>query len=278
MSKNFSIKLSKDFLNSIIIDLEENIDEPKYNIELMTLNYNSTNNINLILKKGIEKIYLNVPENDLKIGKISILNIDLKFKLFFREFEIKETIGTKKNKLSFAKASENKDNKYISKKRNADNNYEYIYKTEEEIPFEIDIKEIKGNNIRFCLHKLINNNIMTIHDMSEDIKDNYQFQSISLNDLDSLKTQIFSKINRIKDEFSKTSLKNINFQIIEDEYNNDIIYYNLLNLEFEEKHLLAFIDYSYKYLCHNMSNVIEQILNNFASEIKDKYEFIKSKI
>ena len=272
-STNFKINLSKDFVNPIIIDLDGNLDQKRYNIESTTLAYNSKIMKELIIQKGQNEIIIGFPENNLKIGQILILNSDLNFKLFFREIIIKENFKIVSNKIL-----PNKENKLLPQKRIAESNYEFFYNKKKEIQFNIDLNEIRGNNIRFCLHQFNNNSIMTIHDMSEDAK-SYEIKFTTKQQLELLEKNIFLNINKIKENVKKSNsnnIKNINFQIIADKFNSDIIYYNLQNLNFEERHLLAFIDYSYKFICDYIKNVIEKIIKNLESKIDKYFYFIKS--
>lgn len=96
------IQLCEDFVNEIIFDLDESRNN-KYNVELLTLNYHNEDS-NILLHKGKEIITLDFPENDLRIGKILILNTDLNFKITLKDMISKKIKSTS----DFANLKKNK--------------------------------------------------------------------------------------------------------------------------------------------------------------------------
>ena len=283
--KSFKLKLNKDFINQIVIELSQikSNNNNAFQIELRTYDNNKEEKMNLIILKGKEEIKLNLVHNDLNIGKIMILNSDLNFNLFLRDFiskEIKleetekyeeednilEKLEDEANKKK-VKSKEEKSNDVIDligKKVKRVNKSKEIENTEE-IIFKIDLNKIKGDKILFCLHKLRNRNIMTIHNLiEEENKDYLNIEYPTLEELMKLEKDIINKINVIKNNVkSSKNLKNIDYTIIESNYNKNIILYKLQNLEFGEKHFLAFVNYCYKYISSFIKNIIGKIFKNY---------------
>ena len=273
-TKHFKILLSEDFENQIVLDLDESKNN-KFNIELMTLCYYNNIDSNIILQKGEEKITLMFPQNDLRIGKINILNIDLNFKLFLKELAFKPIKNWSKfNYSSKDKIIYNKDINFnlLGKKTKNMSQFEERIR---EIPFEIDNNDIYGKELRFCFHVFENNHIMTIHNL-EEIKENIDIEITSKEELEKLENKISEKIMMLKQQVKDLELDKINFEIIEDKYNDNIILYKCQNKEFEEKHFWAFIQYCYKYICFFIRNVIEKMIKNFRKEFDNYVDFGKN--
>lgn len=267
--KQYKIQLYEDYLNQIIFDLDKT-KKKKYNIDLITMDYYNNLESEILLKKGKETVTLNFPENDLRIGKIIILNTDLDFKLYIKRIIPKPIKHT--SKIYISNNLYTNDNKIIGKKTK--NNFEY-YEKLKEIPFEIDINNIYGEELRFCLHVFEENNILTIHNMKEKTV-NIDIEFVKEEELEELERNIKSKINKLIEQVKNLKLNNINFKIIEDDnYNDDIILYRIQSKEFEKKHFLAFIKYCYKYLCNFSKNIIEKMLKDYKNEFDLYLDFGK---
>lgn len=285
--KSFKLKLSKDFINQIVIELNQNKNNNIFQIELRTYDYNKEKKMNLIIQKGKEEIKLNIVHNDLNIGKIMILNSDLNFNLFLtdlinqevklevtdeyqeEENNILEKFEDETNKKQKIKSKEEKSNKAINligKKVKRVNTIKEIGKAKE-ISFKINLNKINGDELIFCLHKLERRNIMTIHNLfEEDIKDYLNAEYTTLEELMELEKDIIKKINIIKQNVKNSkNLKLIDYTIIENNYNNNIILYKLQNLEFGEKHFFAFVNYCYKYISSFIKDIIGKIFKNYES-------------
>ena len=284
--KYFKLKLSKDFISQIVIELNPKIKDNKYQIELRTKDYNKENKKILIMKKEKEKeeeeIKLNIVHNDLNLGKIMILNSDLNFKLFLVDLinqEIKSEVNKYEKINDNSEKLEDKTNKNlkIKNKEEKSNDYEYllgkkvkkenkeIEKTKE-IKFKINQDIIKGDEILFCLHILKREKIiMTIHNLLEKETEDYlDIEYTTFEDLKKLEEEIISKIKTIKNEVKNSrDLKHIDYTVINSKYNDNIVSYKLQNLEFDEKHFLAFINYCYKYISSFIKDIIEKIFKNY---------------
>jgi len=295
--KSFKLKLSKDFINQIVIELSQtkSNNNNAFQIELRTYDYNKEKKMNLIIQKGKEEIKLNLVHNDLNIGKIIILNSDLNFNLFLRDFinkEIKleetdkyeeeanilEKLKDETNQKK-VKSKEEKSNDVINligKKVKRLNKSKEIEKTKE-IRFKIDSNKIKGDEIIFCLHKLEKRNIMTIHNLfEEEIKDYLNIEYSTSENLMELEKCIINKINIIKNNVKNSkNLIKIDYTIIESNYNNNIVLYKLQNLEFGENHFLAFVNYCYKYISCFIKDVIGKIFKNYESSFIQYEQFGK---
>ena len=266
-TKHFTIELSEDFLNQIVLDLDKSTNN-KFNIELFTLNYNIYKDTDILLQKGSEKITLKIPENNLGIGKINILNSDLNFKLYIKEIILETSITNENENIS----SKDTIFKFLGKKNI---NMRQYYEQNKEILFEIDNKDIYGKVLRFCLHILEDDHIITVHNMEEKIG-KIDIEIVSKEDLENLENKIISKISELKEEVKCSELNKINFEIIDDKYNENIILYRFQNKEFEEKHFLAFIHYCYKYLCHFIKNIIKKLLKTYSKEFGKYVDFGKN--
>ena len=275
-TKHFEVKLSKDFLNQIIIDLTTNTSKKQYNIELMTLDYNLIYTINI--QKNKELIELSPEHNNLRIGKIDILNTDLDFKLFLVNYNISEISNIKEkniqkkshNSTKNMTSSNESNTNFLCRKRYLENNYEFNVESIKEIIFDIDLNKVIGNNIRFCLHIFENNYILTIHDMNENNSSNYYYIEVEFateEEIKKLREEILEKINNIKNEIKEKDTKSINFKILDYKYNDNIQIYNIHNYEFTEKHYLSFINYCYKYISSSIKDIIQKIIKKFGKEI-----------
>ena len=285
--KSFKLKLSKDFINQIVIELNQKINNNIFQIELRTYDYNIEKKMNIIIRKEKEEIKLNLVHNDLNIGKIMILNSDLNFNLFLSdlinqdvkleetdEYEeeqnnILEKFHEETNKKQTIKSKEERSNKginLIGKKVKRVNKIKEIEKAKE-ISFKINLNKIKGDELIFCLHKLERRNIMTIHNLfEEEIKDYLNVEYTTLEELMELEKYIIKKINIIKQCVkNSTNLKLIDYTIIKNNYNDNIILYKLQNLEFGEKHFYAFVNYCYKYISSFIKDIIGKIFKNYES-------------
>ena len=296
--KSFKLKLSKDFINQIVLELNQKEKDNAFQIELRSYDYNKEKKMNLIIQKEKEEIKLDLVHNDLNIGKIMILNSDLNFNLFLSDFtnqeiksEVTDTYEEESNKLKNfedeankklkIKSKEEKSNDIINiigKKRIRENKEKKIEKTKE-IRFKIDLSKIKGDEIVFCLHKLQKKNIMTIHNLiEEEIKDYLNIEYITSEELTKMEKDIINKIEKIKANVKNSkNLNNIDYTIIESNFNNNIILYKLQNLKFDENHFYAFINYCYKYICSFIKDIIGKILENYELYFI-KYEKIGKEI
>ena len=209
----YRIQLCEDFENKIIFDLVKSKNK-RYNVELLTENYHSIDiDSDITLQKGKETISLFLPENELGIGKIIILNTDLNFKISLKDIISKKIKRNSDftNLKNIKKLSDEEMNFNLLRKKTKNKvNFFISYR---DIPFDINTKDIEGKELRFCLHIFKSNYILTIHNMEEK-DENIDIEDINIDELEKLEKIIFDKINILKNEVKTLKLNTSFYKLL----------------------------------------------------------------
>jgi len=276
----FTVKLFHNSINEIIIELQENKSK-KFNIDLR-LESEASFYPNIIIKNNQNNFYkCKTFYNNLNISRIVLLNISLDFKIYLddRKISTKKTKNTIEKKLKEEKKSKKvkqkeknemiNDFSLLGKKRKRA--FKRISNQEKnEVKFEIDnVNSLKSNNLLFCLHFFILNEMtLTISEMDEIINNNNKI--ITNEQLQNLYLEINNKIDILLKNLEEVDLnafkENLLTLLKGYRYNLDDITNN--NFETPNNEYLISMEYFYKFIICNIRNSIKEIIERFLCYYK----------
>ena len=297
---HFKIKLIENYINEILIDLNEDDNSKKYNIDLRIDNESMISPYIIIRKNDNNTYECKTYYNNLNISRIIILNTTLYFHIYLKDKkdkkEDKKDKIIKKLKKDLEKfKNSNKNKEYKKKKDNkieeTNNDFSLLAKkrklksvkkdntNEYELKFLLDnTNTIESNNLLFCIHFWdFNNMTMTISDINQEINNNNNNNKIKTNEqLKELNLEISEKIKTLLILLEKVNLKDFRYQLLDIlknyEYNSDIFMNKKNNEIIENNEYNLYIEYFYLFIICNARNTIEKIIESFYSYYKNPTE------
>ena len=298
--KEFKVILHNDTINNILINLNPDYKNKISDIEILIEDSSSLNSDLMIKYKG-KKACFEINYNDLKIGRVLILNSELNFQLYvmdkcyLKNIEIeeqnniisnllnqlkKDNIDISKYKINieqFEKTSEKKIKSFIGKKREKEEKIIIsTNKTEnnglKEIKFQVKESNI-GNKMLICIYNYDINKTITLHNMTKiniidfNIIKNSNYDKNELNSyLNTSSNTINNLINKIK-QSSIYDLSNIS--IVFEESDKNICKYS--NCDIDDKIYLMFLKDCFEDIYCSIMRINYNIIENVIKPQKEKF-------
>ena len=241
---SYEINLEKDYINEISIFMNDN-NSNLYNIDFLIQNESSNPpEIKIKYKEEIHKY--STMFNDLNIGKIILLDVDLNLlKISFVKNKNKNDINYEKYKLL-------QNKRYLDKKETIKDKI---------INFEINQEELHSKNLLFCLYYFdYEKYTLTIHNSSETIIKNKTKKEIKETDIVLFDKMIIEKIGYLEKILIKENndLNNFKSFLLE-----KIPEFDYEKPSSEEDNYLLMIDYFKKYIINSIRTIIKDIIERF---------------
>ena len=254
-SNYYQVKLKRNFFNEISLIINEDDDNAQlFDLDFMIHN-ESPNQPKLIIEYKNESYTYSTFFNDLNIGKIVLLGVDLKYlKISFFHNDNKESndLNYEKYKLLGIKRSDKKE-----------------IKSKNIIDFKINYEELITNKLLFCLHFFNNKRyILTIHE-NIDEKQEKENKNIIQSDLDILDNEIGQKINHL---LNIINADNYDLKAFKKVIKEKLGEYNYKNPSFDEDNYFVMLEYYKKYIacitCKTLIKMIDGFLGYYTKPSK----------
>ena len=265
-SNFYQVKLKKNFFNEISLIINEDDDNAQlFDLDFMIQN-ESPNQIKLIMEYKNESYTYSTFFNDLNIGKIVLLGVDLKYlKISF----IHNDANKEKNDLNYEKY------KLLGKKRSDKKET----KSKNIIDFKIDYENLITNKLLFCLHFFNDKRyILTIHENIDKIQEKVN-KNIIHSDLEILDNEIEQKINHLLNLINDD---NCDLETFKGVVKEKLAQYNYKNPSFEEDNYFVMLEYFKKYIacitCKTIIKMIDGFFGYYTEPSETKINILKKNI